>query len=235
MSGVGRFPSIFVLVVGLAVSGVVGVAAQDAASERIQKAWERYRAWEESDGGEVPAELEQDIEALWKMRADRAEDPERLKAAGEALHLLVHLERLDDLKERIAPFDPDDPLAERIVELVAEAGRLTEDRTLLIQTVERWLPEIEDSERGSRLRLLLGDALADEGRMQEARETYRAVVEARPDSEAARVAEGSLYELSHLQIGDPVPAFTLETLEGGKVSREQLAGRVVIVDAWASW
>lgn len=33
----------------------------------------------------------------------------------------------------------------------------------------------------------------------------------------------------------PMPAFDLETLDGGRLSSAELAGRVVLVDLWATW
>lgn len=37
------------------------------------------------------------------------------------------------------------------------------------------------------------------------------------------------------QTPQPMPAFDLETLDGGHLSSAELAGRVVLVDLWATW
>lgn len=36
-------------------------------------------------------------------------------------------------------------------------------------------------------------------------------------------------------VADPAPAFRLQTIDGGWVSLEDLAGRYVLVDFWATW
>jgi thiol-disulfide isomerase/thioredoxin len=38
-----------------------------------------------------------------------------------------------------------------------------------------------------------------------------------------------------LPVGQMTPAFALETLAGGRVSRENLEGKVVVLDFWATW
>lgn len=40
---------------------------------------------------------------------------------------------------------------------------------------------------------------------------------------------------AHLTIGKPAPTFKLATLEGKKLSLEELKGKIVYVDFWASW
>jgi len=37
------------------------------------------------------------------------------------------------------------------------------------------------------------------------------------------------------KIGDPAPAFTLQTLDGKTVSSESLKGKTVLIDFWATW
>jgi peroxiredoxin len=37
------------------------------------------------------------------------------------------------------------------------------------------------------------------------------------------------------KIGDPVPAFTLQTLDGKAVTSESLKGKTVLLDFWATW
>lgn len=41
--------------------------------------------------------------------------------------------------------------------------------------------------------------------------------------------------LSRAQVGRAAPAFTLEALDGGQVRIEQLRGRVVLINFWATW
>lgn len=37
------------------------------------------------------------------------------------------------------------------------------------------------------------------------------------------------------QVGDPAPSFELATIDGGRVSSDELAGRPYVLNFWASW
>jgi peroxiredoxin len=49
------------------------------------------------------------------------------------------------------------------------------------------------------------------------------------------VASGFAAEAAPLKIGDPTPAFNLQTLDGKTVSIASLKGKVVLLDFWATW
>lgn len=47
--------------------------------------------------------------------------------------------------------------------------------------------------------------------------------------------EETYNQMAHLTAGNMAPAFTLPKLEGGELSMEELKGKVVYIDFWASW
>jgi thiol-disulfide isomerase/thioredoxin len=49
------------------------------------------------------------------------------------------------------------------------------------------------------------------------------------------LASGLAAGAAPLRIGDPTPAFNLQTLDGKTVSIGSLKGRVVLIDFWATW
>jgi len=49
------------------------------------------------------------------------------------------------------------------------------------------------------------------------------------------MAKGSLFELRNLQVGMKAPAAESKNLKGEKVSLADYAGKVVILDIWATW
>jgi thiol-disulfide isomerase/thioredoxin len=51
----------------------------------------------------------------------------------------------------------------------------------------------------------------------------------------AEMAKGNLFELKHLAIGMKAPAAESKTLEGKKASLADYAGKVVVLDIWATW
>lgn len=72
-------------------------------------------------------------------------------------------------------------------------------------------------------------------------EAYFARVEKEfPDVKAGRstlgeMAKGSLYELRHLQVGMKAPPAESKNLKDEKVSLADYAGKVVVLDIWATW
>jgi thiol-disulfide isomerase/thioredoxin len=58
-----------------------------------------------------------------------------------------------------------------------------------------------------------------------------------PGGEAtlAEMAKGNLFELKHLAIGMKAPAAESKTLDGKKTSLADHAGKVVVLDIWATW
>jgi thiol-disulfide isomerase/thioredoxin len=51
----------------------------------------------------------------------------------------------------------------------------------------------------------------------------------------AEMAKGNLFELKHLAIGMKAPAAESKTLDGKKTSLADHAGKVVVLDIWATW
>ena len=51
----------------------------------------------------------------------------------------------------------------------------------------------------------------------------------------ADMAKGNLFELKHLAIGMKAPAAESKTLDGKKTSLVDHAGKVVVLDIWATW
>jgi peroxiredoxin len=49
------------------------------------------------------------------------------------------------------------------------------------------------------------------------------------------LASGLAASAAPLKIGDPTPAFNLQTLDGKTVSIASLKGKVVLLDFWATW
>jgi len=73
-------------------------------------------------------------------------------------------------------------------------------------------------------------------------ETYFARVEkefadikAGPGSTLGEMAKGSLFELRNLQVGMKAPMAESKSLKGEKASLKDYAGKVVILDIWATW
>lgn len=223
-----------------AASGMSGEPAAEAPSppatydELRAKAWARFKEWDAAAEETVPADLEDLAQRLWEMgRRAPAGSPEAA-AKGEALHLWVHLKDLETLEARIASLEAADPVWGRVAEIMAEVGRLYPAGELVERVLARRAAMLEDPESRALLWRLVGEAWGDEERPR-AEAAFRKAMEAAPGSAEARVAKGYLYELEHLHLGEPAPAFEVTTLGGGTLRSQDLAGKAVILDVWASW
>ena len=57
----------------------------------------------------------------------------------------------------------------------------------------------------------------------------------RGEVELGGMARGNLFEMEHLNVGQPAPAATSKDLKGNKTSLADLKGKVVVLDIWATW
>jgi tetratricopeptide (TPR) repeat protein len=231
---------VFVLALPCGAGQVSGPEAAEGAElaqlpQRIAGLWKDLEAWEEAGKGPVPSELLTGVEGLWRINRSHSQDAHGQRAGAEALHLLVHLERHDDLERRVAGLGTDDALWSSAFQFLAEAAQLSGDSGPLIRIAKARLETVEDPVQRARTWLVLGDALSRKGRREEASAAYHQVIEAVPGSRLARRAEGNLHELQALQPGQPAPAFSTVALDGRSVSLAGYAGKVVLLDVWASW
>lgn len=110
------------------------------------------------------------------------------------------------------------------------------------RAVERWAPELralgdEASAREAlfHVRVDLGRTYVQAGLADDARRTFRQVAREGQGSRWAERAEGWVYELDHLNVGQPAPEFEATTLTGETLSAEGLEGRVAVLSFWGTY
>jgi peroxiredoxin len=88
---------------------------------------------------------------------------------------------------------------------------------------------------GAGIRIALAEERLDAGDEAAARSLYAEVLGIYPGTFHAEGARGALYELDHLAVGQRAPAFEAEDIHGHRVRLEDLRGKVVLLDFWATW
>jgi peroxiredoxin len=68
-----------------------------------------------------------------------------------------------------------------------------------------------------------------------ARTAYADIAKRFPGTDAAKEAEGALYELDKLGVGARAPDFSAPDIRGQPCSLSSLRGKVVLLDFWATW
>ena len=138
--------------------------------------------------------------------------------------------------------EPPQATVKRALEQVHEAMNGPDAAEAVARAVATWEPALrrlgddpEAQEALLHLRVDLGRTYAEAGRDDDARTVFRSVADEAPDSPWAERAEGWLYELDHLKVGQPAPAFRAATVGGDSLSSEGLQGRVVVLSFWGTY
>jgi hypothetical protein len=73
------------------------------------------------------------------------------------------------------------------------------------------------------------------GQLNEAVAAFSEAIRITPGSELAFNAEGNIHEIKNLGIGQPTPHFVVQTTAGAKLDSNDLRGKTVLLNFWASW
>jgi len=81
----------------------------------------------------------------------------------------------------------------------------------------------------------LGQVYMKTAKPAEAKSAFEQIIKLDPKSELAKKAKGLIYELENLQVGMTAPIFSTKTIDGKQISLNDLRGKTVLVDFWATW
>jgi len=97
----------------------------------------------------------------------------------------------------------------------------------------------KDIEVGSGARLARGKSLLERAQTTEEREqavqALEELVKSAPESKAAKVVEGVIYEYRNLVVGCVAPDFDTQDVDGASFKLSDYRGKVVLVDFWGFW
>ena len=136
-------------------------------------------------------------------------------------------------------------LAEKPVDKsMAEAEKAT---AMLLQAGDKPKPEkleavhamyveaIRDFPRNLSARYSDGCVLARMGKMDEAGQQFKACAEAASPTDPTRMRAKHFAENPALSLSKMAPAFTVTALDGSKFTLDEMGGKVVLIDFWATW
>ncbi len=97
----------------------------------------------------------------------------------------------------------------------------------------------KDLEVGSGARLARGKSMFDRAETAEEREqavqALEELVKSAPESKAAKLVEGVIYEFRNLVVGCVAPDFDTQDVDGAGFKLSDYRGKVVLVDFWGFW
>ncbi len=81
----------------------------------------------------------------------------------------------------------------------------------------------------------LGQVYMKTAKPADAKSAFEQIIKLAPKSDFATKARGLIYVLENLQVGMTAPVFATKTIDGKSVSLNDLRGKTVLVNFWATW
>jgi len=172
---------------------------------------------------------------LWKYRETHPGTPATVIATSEALRLLNRADRLKELQAKIDTLKPDDDAWKQVLYVLMSSASKNKDYSYLISKAEALEKNAVDPEIKSQARFNIGDAYWRTKDLQRARKAFKAVVADYPRTRFAEEAEGNLWEIEFLNLGQPAPAFERTTLTKDQISLAGLKGKIVLLKFWGTY
>jgi len=173
-------------------------------------------------------------ETLWTYREQHPGTEAAARATADGIRLLVRGQFWDQAHARMAAVGVDDPAWERLSAAVYEEGSTRKDFAYTIATLSKVAATTTSATIKSATLLDIGRAQRRQGNVDAAKESFEASRSAAPGSASSEEAAGLLYEIAHLSVGLPAPAFSTKARNGKTVDLAALHGRAVVLVFWAT-
>jgi len=175
-------------------------------------------------------------EVVWQYRAAHPDSPLANEAGREAIFWLMQAGDADGAFTKLASLGPDDPLWPTVLPML---GFFSSDkaRDHGIQLMEKLVAQTQRD----RTKAVSYFQLAESYRRKDpekAKSYLRAAIEAAKAAPSARWWEDSesfLYELTNLNVGQTFPHFAAPTTDNKTFNPEDLRGKTVLLNFWATW
>jgi hypothetical protein len=172
--------------------------------------------------------------ALWAFRERYPRTDAAAMGSAEAVRLLVRAELWDRAHARIASLDVEDSAWERLPPVVYEEGIARKDLPASIETLARVSASTTNASIKSSALLVLGRAYRRQGDKAAATRSLEAAKAAAPGTSYAEEADGLLYEIAHLSVGEPAPPISGKPRNGRAISLAALRGKPVVLVFWGT-
>jgi len=172
---------------------------------------------------------------FWEYGKKHAGRPAAAQATVQALAWLLHADQDQEViaKARLLPLDF--PLWGSVVEKLRLASTATGDYSAFRDITGRLLDHSKDKRLRAAVQIGMGRLYQDHDEPEKARAAFQAALQESPGPPLAEEAELLLGELENLRVGQQLPAFETETIDGKRISSAGLRGKVALLTVWATW
>jgi hypothetical protein len=171
---------------------------------------------------------------LWKQRETSPGSPDAAKAASEAVHLLIHADRFTEAQTRADQIPSDDPAWQTLAQVLFESASLQKDFAYFFAKLQSVLTGAKDAKTRAAVQVSLGRGWREQHDEEKAKAAFRSAMDLAGDSPSGRQAETELYELLHLGVGQPAPAFSAAAIDGSRVSLADYRGKPLVLIFWST-
>jgi peroxiredoxin len=100
---------------------------------------------------------------------------------------------------------------------------------------EQLLEKLGNDERRSGLLFSMAESWMWNGQYPKARQACERIIAMNADEDTVKRAQGLIYEMDHLNVGNVAPAFEATDIDGNPIRLLDLRGKAVLIDFWATW
>jgi len=203
----------------------------------IRGAWQEFDRFTGAGGkpGDPNNPMGKWAVALWEYRQQHTGTAAAARATSESVHFLIHAERVDEAFANADSVALDDPAWKSLIGVVLEGATLKRNYDFLIRKALSLLDGSKDAEVKVRAQFDLAQAYWKKDDSNRARAAFEKVIADYPDGPYAKEAEGNIYEIDLLNVGQPAPLFATKSSSGRPLSISEFRGKVVLLYFWASW
>jgi hypothetical protein len=156
-------------------------------------------------------------------------------AEKEALLLLLRAGLISDAADRAASLEsPDDAWRRAVLDQLATADG-DNDYDYAIVNADSLAEHSKRPDLKAQIRLAQGEAYWGKGDPAKAKALFERVIDENPKMRFAEEAQGNIYEIEKLNVGQPAPVLTSKFVDGHQVRLADYKGKTVLLVFWASW
>lgn len=205
---------------------------------RIGEAWDAVRAYWDAQRADSSEEVENPqgrfAREFFEYYKEHPETPTALRAAQTAFMMWGNIGAADAAVAAVPFIEPDSPLWARIINGLGNAHWRVDRGDEFIALMRGLEDTVTEPKGRSEILLQIAGHFMHGGKSDSATTYFERVVSLNAHPFDVQKAESAIYEMNSLQLGDPAPVFTAQTLRGEAISLEELRGKVVLLEFWAT-
>lgn len=174
-------------------------------------------------------------ELFWEYYLSHGNTPATRAAASQSFWMFYEADLEPEVFARAERMEPEDPAWEEAIAPFYRAADYRKQLPLFIARAKLILEESSSKDIRAEVQYHLAMAYMNTKEKDLAQAAFEAVAKEAPGSDRAKKAERHLFELLHINVGQPAPGFRVAATDGKMISLDDYRGKVVLLNFWASW